>query len=358
MKKYLVLGGTGAMGIHLCASLATEGAQVIVTSRRTMQSDNPNISYVRGDAKDPAFLKSLLENDSWDAIIDFMVWSTDEFVDRAEQLLTATNQYCFISSYRVYSDSSPITEDSPRLLDTVADEEYLATDEYALSKARCEDILFRSGRENWTILRPAITYDGSGRFQLGVYEAVEWLPRARQGIPIPFPEEMLSKSTTMSWGGDVARMISLLVGNTQAYGEVFTVSTAEFVTWRQVCSFYSDRIPLRVAPCRMEDFDRLYPKRKYQIHYDRMFDRIIDNSKMLKVTGLNNTDFLSAEEGLSKELGLFLDLEAEQDIRPGMQGRFDRLTGGCPSAEWVCKDSGLVGIMQYAVRRCFFSPAI
>lgn len=65
-----------------------------------------------------------------------------------------------------------ITEESPRLLNTVDDQGCLATDEYALSKARCEDMLFGGGRSNWTIIRLAITYDGVvGRLQLGVYEA-------------------------------------------------------------------------------------------------------------------------------------------------------------------------------------------
>lgn len=52
-----------------------------------------------------------------------------------------------MSSSRVYADSqTPITENSPRLLDVYKEEEYLKTDEYALSKARQEDILHRSGK--------------------------------------------------------------------------------------------------------------------------------------------------------------------------------------------------------------------
>ena len=361
MKKYLVLGGTGAMGVHLCSLLAEEDALVVVTTRRSIATDKLNIAYARGDAKDPSFLMPLVEGCRWSAIFDFMVWDTDEFADKMELFLNHTDQYFFTSSYRVYSESFPITEDAPRLLDSINDAEYLSTDEYALRKARCENCLFQSGQNNWTIVRPAITYDRSGRFQLGVYEAIEWLPRAFQGVPIPFPEEMLSKRTTMSWGGDVAKMISMLVGNEQAFGEAFTVSTAESATWREVCSFYSASVPLKATPCHTLDFDRLYPKRRYQIHYDRMFDRVIDNSKVLKATGLAQSDFVSMEEGLSRELASYIN-EGEfktgcQDIRPGMQGRFDRLTGGYPAAGWIARNCGLTGLIQYVIRRCLYSPA-
>lgn len=119
------------------------------------------MQYRQGDAKDPAFLRELL-SERWDAIVDFMVWSTAEFADRVEQCLNATGQYVFVSSYRVYADSPVIAEDSPRLLDVVDDSDYLKTDEYALAKARCENMLFESGKKNWTIVRPAVTYDGTG----------------------------------------------------------------------------------------------------------------------------------------------------------------------------------------------------
>lgn len=47
----------------------------------------------------------------------------------------------------------PLTENSPRLLETVQDLEYKKTDEYALAKARQEDILYQSGFSNYTIVR-------------------------------------------------------------------------------------------------------------------------------------------------------------------------------------------------------------
>ena len=153
--KILVLGGTGAMGVHVTELLSATGHEVAVTSRRFREPRN-GVEYVQGNAKDPLFLNGLLA-EHWDAVIDFMVWSSSEFRERCASFLASTDQYVFLSSYRVYADSPVITEESPRLLDACEDGEYLATDEYALAKARCEDALVMSGRKNWTIVRPAIT---------------------------------------------------------------------------------------------------------------------------------------------------------------------------------------------------------
>lgn len=73
--KILILGGTGAMGVHVSDLLSQKGYDVVVTSRRECKSSVPNLQYRKGDAKDPAFLRELL-SERWDAIVDFMVWST------------------------------------------------------------------------------------------------------------------------------------------------------------------------------------------------------------------------------------------------------------------------------------------
>lgn len=165
--KILLLGGTGAMGSHLSEIINNDkGNDIVITSRKTRVSKG-NISYVVGNAHDKSFLDSLL-NKKWDVIVDFMVYNTDEFKLRVKDMLDSCNQYVFLSSSRVYANSnSAITEDSSRLLDVTNDSEYLATDEYALTKARQENVLKESGRTNWTIIRPYITF-AENRLQLGV----------------------------------------------------------------------------------------------------------------------------------------------------------------------------------------------
>ncbi|OZG68553.1 NAD-dependent epimerase/dehydratase family protein [Bifidobacterium eulemuris] len=348
--RILILGGTGAMGAHVSELLTRMGHQVTVTSRRQRASNDPRLEYRTGNAKDGSFLDGLLST-RWDAIIDFMIWSTPEFRNRAASFLNATGQYVFVSSYRVYADSPVIREESPRLLDVVDDPDYLATDEYALAKARCEDMLFQSGTTNWTIVRPAVTYDGGGRFQLAVHESDAWLWRARRHIPVPLPDEILQKQGTMTWGGDVARMIALLIGNDQAMGEAFTVSTSEHQTWRTVADIYAQIVPLVVKDCPMDEFEQAHGA-KYQIRYDRMYDRVIDNNKILTTTGLTQEQLTDTRTGLQAQLRAYLNgHENEPHLEsPGRQGRLDRLIGGTPSLKHITK-TGAKPTLKYLIRR-------
>lgn len=215
-------------------------------------------------------------------------------------------------------------------------------------------MLFESGKKNWTIVRPAVTYDGTGRFQLAVHESEVWLCRALNDIPVPLPDVICGKQGTMTWGGDVARMIALLIGNPQALGEAFTVSTSEHQTWREISEIYKSVVPtLKVVDCDMAKFERAHGA-VYQIRYDRMYDRIIDNSKVLAVTGLNQSDLSGLHDGITRELNGYLAKNREKVIRMGSDfernARFDKLVGGIPSFSPVCKN-GMVSVCKYLIRR-------
>jgi nucleoside-diphosphate-sugar epimerase len=214
MSRILVLGGTGAMGHYLVPELLKCDHEVHVTTRNKQIRDAGQCHYLCGDAHDAEFINSTTSARTYDAIIDFMVYSTREYKSRNELLLRRTGHYLFLSSYRVFADIGlyPISESSPRLLDVCDDKEYLATDEYALAKARQEDILRASKSRNWTILRPCITYSRN-RFQLGTLEANTICYRALQNIPVIMAREILSKHTTMTWAGDVGRIVARLVLN-------------------------------------------------------------------------------------------------------------------------------------------------
>lgn len=303
-KKVLVLGGTGAMGVYLVPELAALGYEVAVVSLDQVQSDHPRISYATADAKQIPVLEKLL-SDRYDAIVDFMIYSTEEFRARHELLLRSTGHYIYLSSYRVYDGCQvPITEETPRLLDSSSDAEFLATEDYALYKARGEDILRGSGFGNWTIVRPAITYS-QRRFQLVTLEAPVVVARAMQGLPVVLPQAALAVQATMSWAGDVAKLMARLVLNPAAYGEPFTLATAEHHPWGEIAEYYREIIGLQVVAASTEDYLAILGSSKgawYQLAYDRLFERIVDNSKVLRVTGLAQADFMPLRRGLEREL--------------------------------------------------------
>ena len=94
--EVLILGGTGAMGIHLIECLVAKGIFVTVTSRKDRDSAE-YVTYVKGNAHDVNFLTTLLERKRWDVIVDFMVYSTEEF--RPCRTFIKINEAIYISQF-------------------------------------------------------------------------------------------------------------------------------------------------------------------------------------------------------------------------------------------------------------------
>lgn len=328
--RILILGGTGAIGISLTQILAERGNEVFVTSRSVHES-RENIHYVQGNAMEDNFLCQILAERDFDAIIDLMKYQVSKFAARRDLLLASTKHYFFFSSSRVYADSKVrMTENSPRLLDVSIDKKYLETSEYALEKAREEDLLFESERKNWTIIRPYITYN-INRLQLGVFEKEYWLYRALKGRTIVFQQEIARHITTLTYGYDVGAAVTKLIGNLDAQGEVVHITADETVVWDDVLQLYlsviEEKTGKRPKVIYLKDSKWLsfIKDNKYQVQYDRCFDRMFDNSKMK--TLVENVQFLSLKEGLKSCLEQFLDAPSFRSHSWSVEGYMDRVTG-------------------------------
>lgn len=314
------------MGIYLAPELIRKGHEVHITTRAVHFSSSEHLRYITGDARDVGFVMRLMRNQHYDAVVDFMIYNTDEFKDRCAQLLESTEHYLFISSYRVFADSgqNPITEQSPHLINVCKDRDYLATDEYALSKARQENILRQSKKGNWTILRPSITYSRN-RLQLGTLEANVIFYRSFQGIPVIMAKNILSKTTTMTWAGDVAKMITALLLNQHAFGDDFNVVTSESQTWRTVADIYRQSIGLKIIETSLKIYENVVGG-KYQIKYDRTINRSLDNRKVLQATGLSQSDFLTLNTGLNIEIVNFRNNPHFTNLDIALHARMDLAT--------------------------------
>lgn len=327
-QKVLVLGGTGAIGAHLVSLLKDSDYDVIVTSRSYRQSQG-NIRYLKGNAHEIKFLQTIL-NEHYLAIVTFMTYKTEEFDALAPLMLGATDQFFFLSSCRSYADTDEIiTENSPQLLDICEDEEFLASDNYALIKARQERVLINSKRNNWTIIRPYLTYSEQ-RLQLGFFEQGAWLMRAIKGKTIVFSEDLADKYTTLTYGEDVAKAISQLIGNEKAFGEAFNVTCGQSLLWAEVLDIYTSELThLLGVKAKIKMLQKApvsdWPTEKWTYKYDRIYSRRFSNKKLLSV--LENFKFTNPEDGLRKCIRSFYARPFDAGFSWAVQARFDRITG-------------------------------
>lgn len=348
MKKILVLGGTGVMGQHLINFLSTRD-EIFVTSRQPRRSIKDNVKYILGNAHDFNFLTDILQR-KYDVIVDFMSYSTEEFEKRISLMLNSTWQYFFISSSRVYAEScKPLTENSPRILDVCTDKEFLKCDDYTLSKARQENLLFSSRKTNWTIVRPYITY-GENRFQLGTSEKEIWLFRAIHGKKIVFSRDFLTKSTTLTYGGDVSKLISLLISQPFALGEVYNLTSNESLSWANVLECYLNCIEAKTANRpKVLLIDHWVPSQggnNVMSVWDRNYNRLFDNTKVTNATGYKT--FRGTRTGLHDCLDKFLDNPLFCGINWVGMAQLDMLTGEWENPSTI---SGVKNKIKYSLVR-------
>ena len=308
-KNVLVLGSTGAMGQYLVPYLSDMGYRVTAVSLDDEKPYSERVRTVKANGKDTDFLAKTLA-EGYDAVVDFMVYCDDDFKDRYKLFLDNTSHYIYLSTYRIYADEEhPIKESSPRLLEATTDDALRASNDYCIYKAKGEDILLSSGYSNFTIVRPAITYSKM-RYQLVTLEVQNTVARARAGKKVIVPIEAKDKAATMSWAGDVAKMIALLLFKKEAMRETFSVTTSEHHTWGEIAEYYREICGLEAVWVPEEEFlTALGPQdptlARRQLEYDRLFDRIMDNSKILGVTGMKAEELMPLYDGLKYEISRY-----------------------------------------------------
>ncbi len=309
MKKVLVLGASGAMGRYIVPQLALMGYEVDAVSLDAPDAslDPPNVHRVRGNAKEEAVLAPLLAK-NYDGIVDFLIHPTAELMGSLPRLAASTGHYVYLSSYRVYDGKDvPVREDSRLLLDTADDKTIRYSDDYSGYKARGEYILRALPRRNWTIIRPSITFS-TYRYQLVTLEAPCVVGRADRGKTVVLPETARNVQGTLTWAGDNARFIARLLFNERAIGEAFTVATAEHHAWGEIAEIYASLRGLKAEWVPEEDFIRIVDPNPWnngaawQLRVDRLFERVIDNSKVLSATDLAQRDLMPLAKGLETEL--------------------------------------------------------
>jgi hypothetical protein len=139
-------------------------------------------------------------------------------------------------------------------------------------------------------------------------------------------QDILARTTTMTWAGDVAKLVAKLVLNNRAYGEDYNVVTSEHHTWAEVANIYQDHIGLKIVPVDLKVYINIV-QNEYPVKYDRLYDRCLDNAKVLQATGIGQSEFASLREGLGEELRHFKENPYFQYPHLSINARMDRALG-------------------------------
>lgn len=318
-KRALLIAGGGTLGGYTYPELLDRGWQVDILDAMPRVSLNRNLHWIQGRAED-ALLRELFRRGRYDVIVDFIHYTDPgQYRTRGKLLLENTDQLIFLSSYRIYADSPLVTEDSPQLLDVSTDEYFLTHETYAVPKSWNERFLRSSGFENWTIIRPMISFSHY-RLDLVTSGAQTFLLRALQNKKTLLPVEARYLTAGVGWAGNVGRMIAALCGNEKALGEAFTLGAAEEQTWQDVADLYTELTGAEFVWVGKEDYLTCSTPNNYMercmLLCDRLYDRKVDISKVLRVTGIARDSLVSTRAGVIRELEVLAE-------RPDLMARFD-----------------------------------
>src|SRR5512140_3525495 len=156
--KILFIGGTGIIS-SACSQLAIERGHELYLLNRGQTTKRPvpvGAKVLHGDIRDLASARAALADHTFDAVVDWIAFTTDHIETDLDLFRGRTGQYVFISSASAYQTPParlPITESTPLR------NPYW---QYSRDKIACEDLLTAAYRAEGfpvTIVRPSHTYD-------------------------------------------------------------------------------------------------------------------------------------------------------------------------------------------------------
>ena len=299
VKRALLIAGGGTLGTYVAEELLRLGHSVDVICLEDKVSNNKNLRYFKFRATLES-LENLFSQNRYNGIVNFLHYANyEDYIPYHELLSRNTEHLIFLSSYRIYANEQhPITESAPQLIDVFKDDPLLLEkDNYGIAKCKAERFLADNPYpKNWTIVRPVISFSDK-RFDLALVSDHTVIDAARSGDTVKMPIEARELIAGLDWAGNSGKLIANLLFKEGCIGEAYTVSTAQNLTWGEIADIYTDLLGIRFDWCPA---DR--PCYDFRWHYDRVFDRDIDNSKILKATGLSPEDFKSIKEGVQIEL--------------------------------------------------------
>jgi nucleoside-diphosphate-sugar epimerase len=231
--KALFIGGTGLISSAVSRLAVERGIELTLVNRGQRDEFFPaGARQIKADARDPAAVRSALGKESFDVVVDWIIFTPDQLATDIALYAGRTSQYIFTSSASAYQKPAThylITESTPL---------FNPYWQYSRDKIACEQILTREYQERAfpvTIVRPSLTY-GPSQIPAAVGSWNHpWtlVDRMRKGKKIIVQGDGTSL-WTMTHNTDFARGFVGLMGNIQAIGHAFHITSDEVLTWDQI----------------------------------------------------------------------------------------------------------------------------
>jgi len=321
--KVLFIGGTGNISTSCTREALSRGIEMSHLNRgmrnrvfgdevETLQADINKTEEVRGAIKGRDF----------DVVVDWIAY-TPQDIERDISLFSGhTRQYVFISSASVYHKPPRhyiITESSPT---------YNPFWVYSQKKIASEERLRRAYSEQdfpMTIVRPSHTY------------STGWMPNTWGSNDYTVPQRMLDGKNvivhgdgqslwTLTHTDDFAIALVGLLGNPDAIGETFQITSDEAITWDQVHRIIGAALGVepKIVHIPSELLAKMAPEIGPGLIGDKAYSVVFDNSKIKRfVPGF--VCKIPFHEGMRRSAQWWRAHPKEAKIDPAIGATIDRI---------------------------------
>jgi nucleoside-diphosphate-sugar epimerase len=325
--KILFIGGTGIIS-SACSSLALARGYELVLLNRSVSRKIPapeGAVVLQADVyREEARIATLLKGRHFDAVVDFVAFTTQDIERDLRLFRDKTDQFVFISSASAYQKpvrNYIITEETP------LENPYW---EYSRNKIASENRLMQAYRNDGfpvTIIRPSHTY-GPTQIPLGVSSwAHPWtvVDRMKRGQKVIVPGDGTSL-WVLTWNEDLAKGLVGLLGNKKAIGEAFQITSDEVLSWDQIYleAYRALGLEPNIVHISSDLIARYDPDSLGGLVGDKANSEVFDNSKIKRFV----PDYLCEvpwADGVRRSLAWFETNPEFQTIDHAMNSTWDRM---------------------------------
>ena len=318
--KVLFIGGTGIISTA-CATLAVEkGFDLTLLNRgKSFRPTPTGVRVLHADIHDAGAMQAALDGQHFDVVADFIAFTPQDMQKDLNLFAGKTAQFLFISSASAYQtppSNLPIRESTP------LENPFW---EYSRNKIACEELLlseYRKTKFPFTIVRPSHTYDQTSIPLEGNYSVID---RVLKNKPVWVHGDGTSL-WTLTHSRDFAKGFVRLLGNSRALGEVFHITSDEWLPWNQIYQLLGRAFGVepQLVHVPSEMIAAYDPVIGASLLGDKSHSAIFDNTKIKQLIPefVCSTPF---SRGVEEIAGWYMANPLRQKVDPGFDQLSDRI---------------------------------
>ena len=276
--RVLFVGGTGFISAAVSRQAIAKGLDLYLLNRGLRDSAPAGSHSLIADIRRPEDVRAALEGLQFDVVVNWIAYTPADIERDLALFKGRIEQYIFISSAAAYQKPPThylITEETP-LQNPFWD--------YARNKIACEERLLRARDEEGfpaTIVRPSHTYETNFPVAIGGGGSYTIAERLKKGRPI-----IVHGDGTSLWvvthAEDFARGFMGLLGNREAIGHAFHITSDEVQTWERIYRTIAEALGVEANIVHIpSDFiARVAPRLEGTLLGDKMWSAVFDNAKI------------------------------------------------------------------------------